>query len=515
MTKISTGKASARTCGVFLDQMHKINRTPQYYWMDALCLDQNSQAEKEQQVPHMGEIYSAASCTISWLGRATSSSPQHIQNLEDQIQGLVDWVKRSQHTNDFTSWAENERYRTTGLEAVHFPVPTILQNTYWKRVWVVQEVALAQKVYIVFGNKFLDCDDFFPTYKLYISQSSERHHRPAAIEARNRQAGFSSRQILKWGLDCSSFEPMDRIYGLLGLLKHETEGMSYLHRLKPDYSKSPTDLFWELVYGLLLDQSLWISSTSSTLDFGMINTLQTCLSYHSFEEDDLKAFALSSKNSTLHRSLAEVSLRVLSIHQAMGSCLSQEVLGYVFTSSTGQHTWRVQARTQAHSWGPVLSACRKAASHSRLRDDEITGALTLALWAAHKSHIHHLSAGKWRCLNAQDTYAWIDHHRHPLRVEVSGRLYNQLELQTFVQQLRTLYSMDEEVELEKDHYMSPLFLDIEEAGWAFMFRPLRSALKWEPGPDVRENENLMQYRQTMDVGELFMFFGDGVQDEQG
>ncbi|PVH72885.1 hypothetical protein DL98DRAFT_432380, partial [Cadophora sp. DSE1049] len=38
-------------------------------WIDALCIDQNNEMEKNHQVSLMGRIYSRASRVVAWLGR--------------------------------------------------------------------------------------------------------------------------------------------------------------------------------------------------------------------------------------------------------------------------------------------------------------------------------------------------------------------------------------------------------------------------------------------------------------
>ncbi|KAI3393172.1 hypothetical protein diail_4660 [Diaporthe ilicicola] len=63
----------------FLDQMRRSQRTEHWIpadnwiWTDFLCLDQNNNEEIGQQIPHMGQIYSEAERTISWLGCKNSS----------------------------------------------------------------------------------------------------------------------------------------------------------------------------------------------------------------------------------------------------------------------------------------------------------------------------------------------------------------------------------------------------------------------------------------------------------
>ena len=44
-------------------------------WIDAICIDQQSVREKNEQVPMMGEIYRAATRCVVWLGTAVGSGP--------------------------------------------------------------------------------------------------------------------------------------------------------------------------------------------------------------------------------------------------------------------------------------------------------------------------------------------------------------------------------------------------------------------------------------------------------
>lgn len=43
-------------------------------WIDAICIDEQSVEEKNQQVPLMCDIYSWASATVVWLGPAGDDS---------------------------------------------------------------------------------------------------------------------------------------------------------------------------------------------------------------------------------------------------------------------------------------------------------------------------------------------------------------------------------------------------------------------------------------------------------
>src|SRR5262249_11431837 len=51
-------------------------------WIDQLCIDQNNEAEKSEQVGLLGDIYRNASAVLIWLGSRSISSSDPL-NLED------------------------------------------------------------------------------------------------------------------------------------------------------------------------------------------------------------------------------------------------------------------------------------------------------------------------------------------------------------------------------------------------------------------------------------------------
>jgi hypothetical protein len=71
---ICSGKklAVTKNCDTVLRQLAKHAKFP--VWIDAICIDQSSMAEKSMQVPLMAEIYSKAYIVYVWLGNSTISS---------------------------------------------------------------------------------------------------------------------------------------------------------------------------------------------------------------------------------------------------------------------------------------------------------------------------------------------------------------------------------------------------------------------------------------------------------
>lgn len=52
-------------------------------WVDSICIDQTSPAEKRIHIPLMGDVYGRASTVLLWLGDATTASDISFKYLED------------------------------------------------------------------------------------------------------------------------------------------------------------------------------------------------------------------------------------------------------------------------------------------------------------------------------------------------------------------------------------------------------------------------------------------------
>ena len=52
------------------------------FWIDAICIDQQSIGEKNKQVRLMGEIYSSAKLVVSWLGSGDLHTSLCIQAIK-------------------------------------------------------------------------------------------------------------------------------------------------------------------------------------------------------------------------------------------------------------------------------------------------------------------------------------------------------------------------------------------------------------------------------------------------
>ncbi|PWY84033.1 TPR-like protein [Aspergillus eucalypticola CBS 122712] len=113
----------------FLNTMNLCRRW-QLFWIDAICIDQSSISERNHQVNMMRDIYAGAELTVVWLGQATDSSDLAIEYIANP--GLP-----AQETKS----------------ALEKALQSLLEQPYWSRIWIVQELMLAKDVMLYCGTK--------------------------------------------------------------------------------------------------------------------------------------------------------------------------------------------------------------------------------------------------------------------------------------------------------------------------------------------------------------------------
>lgn len=134
-------------------------------WIDAICIDQSNHRERNHQVRLMSEIYSRASKVLVWLG-----NPKTSQIVDNHLAAFMQDV-----TDDPSS-------RPTALDD---PFPSrlqrlislrqLIQNPYWRRMWIVQEIRLAQELWILHGDQMVSWRTFWKYfYNFKIDFSKDR-----------------------------------------------------------------------------------------------------------------------------------------------------------------------------------------------------------------------------------------------------------------------------------------------------------------------------------------------------
>jgi hypothetical protein len=188
----------------------------EYMWVDQLCINQSSIEERNHQVSMLSSIYRGASHVLAW---------QQLQHWMNVLPGL-----------DLGTHTEGDP--TSASKAVK----KLLQDTYFSRLWVVQETMLAREVYVVIGNGRISFEQLRKAWALATGESVNifRDTRTFNSLSTDEFPPFTLQKCIKLFCQENCEDPRDKVYGLMGLV-HEDE------RLEIDYLKSTYEVYSDVV----------------------------------------------------------------------------------------------------------------------------------------------------------------------------------------------------------------------------------------------------------------------------
>jgi hypothetical protein len=187
-------------------------------WIDAICIDQDNDFEKNKQVPHMEAIYGRASQTIVWLGP---------NDLVDRHGELIEYISRHPESVPDTFGPPPLTYLcrppfSEQRDEIWVAVGRMISSRWFRRLWTVQELCLAQQVSILCGHCFLSWDSMtMLSWKASNAASEHGLDFQTLNICRNSCRQFDARGILQLldNLTCRSVtKPIDKVYGLMFLL---------------------------------------------------------------------------------------------------------------------------------------------------------------------------------------------------------------------------------------------------------------------------------------------------------
>ncbi|KAF7558214.1 hypothetical protein G7Z17_g203 [Cylindrodendrum hubeiense] len=182
---------------------------PTYLWLDAICLNQEDEAEKNQQIPRMGEIYQLASAVQIWLG----------EQDEDGHSGGFTVLRR------FAALQKPPKLSEQDINHLK----RLLQNAWFYRRWILQEAVLAQRAVFHHGHHTLELSMFLKGWQCVGEQADQLGSK--LIYGPNTllnliKDGTEDDTLLDmlWRLDGSDcFDPRDRFAALYGFLPAEKQ----------------------------------------------------------------------------------------------------------------------------------------------------------------------------------------------------------------------------------------------------------------------------------------------------
>lgn len=272
-------------------------------WADAMCINQNDNEERSNQVKQMGSIYANAVRVLVWLDVPNAKFGDFdylfdvdINNPRPHSESKIG--RASLLLEEYVSKLEAADLHTEGLDpdsnTVGHAFSHLLDSPWFTRLWVVQEVGLARSVVAMFGDTTIDFVDLI-RFILRLECRTLLIDRLGLVTAAkaNIFTAFPARAIELAGEvdgDWDFLELMevtrgqkasdsrDYIYALLG---HPSALVDGTPIVEPNYNRKAHDLFFDVTVKLIRStNSLRVLSAvqhidGSQLDEGGISWIPT------------------------------------------------------------------------------------------------------------------------------------------------------------------------------------------------------------------------------------------------
>jgi hypothetical protein len=187
----------------------------EWLWIDQICIAQADTLERNHQVGMMSHIYRNSIIVIIWIGDIPLAAPE-----------------------------EHDHYNDLDLDVASTRV--LLKNTYFTRLWIVQEILLADNVVIrINGHRYITWDKLqslcitqtelhdvsFRNIPLFLLAFTQREQK--AVDLRRQMSLMNYVWCFYEGI-CEN--PRDKVYGLIGIVREED-------RVVVDYEKSILEVY--------------------------------------------------------------------------------------------------------------------------------------------------------------------------------------------------------------------------------------------------------------------------------
>ena len=213
----------------------RFHRPDKLHWIDAICINQADPNEKNRQVLIMSDIFGTAHDVLACVGRHEDDSELVLERFSCYSRDEL-WIPMSAHL------------RNRPMDRFERAVRRFSSRPYWERVWIVQELLIASRIFICCGTGIVplrtaagwfscthgltDC----PMLELLKLMDSQGRFFREDVSVSTK--GFTLTSLLMLTKERQCLDPRDRIYSLVKVIAWPTA----LPPLTPDYNKSRAQL---------------------------------------------------------------------------------------------------------------------------------------------------------------------------------------------------------------------------------------------------------------------------------
>ncbi|MCJ1439952.1 MAG: hypothetical protein MMC23_000433 [Stictis urceolatum] len=245
------------------------------FWIDAICINQHNVSEKNDRVSRLRTIYEKAALVVAWLGPGHDDCSRALERLNDLDHSMLskyslkELVVGTQYDQlrDIVDRAKFGYRRECHVEFLS--TIALLFREFWNRIWVTQELMLAQKLSFHCGEQIVSRKEFLAAYYV-VSYCCMRHCLDSNDEHRwewqlMSKALSKSRFLVaiifenKWSArdtfhslftlareSMLASDPRDIIYALLGI-SSDREQIA----LDPDYRRSVVEVYTDALQAVI------------------------------------------------------------------------------------------------------------------------------------------------------------------------------------------------------------------------------------------------------------------------
>lgn len=240
----------------FIQQFRSASKEANYYWIDALCINQSDLAERNEQIQYMRQIYARAHRTVVWLGRVSDESNLAIMFLNQWYQALEYWIRiiillPHLPDRDFRRALQlpgrNEMLAELldpRCDQMRRALKMLFERPWWTRMWIYQEFSVSKSICFHCGPESIEevsmakfaggwlsflrgleklgpevrvinalKDIKVHRYMFLVQQRAERFRHLNGIATKPMDLAH----LLTWTEHLKATNPLDKLYAILGM----------------------------------------------------------------------------------------------------------------------------------------------------------------------------------------------------------------------------------------------------------------------------------------------------------
>jgi len=228
-------------------------RLGMYYWVDSLCIDQQNEKERNEQVKRMNDIYSRARAVVAWLGQEEGMDRIAVQTMR--------YLCRKPRVKNPLRLPP--RLLLDGWQALF----AFMKKPYWNRAWIIQELAMNHNSTLILCGKFkltrrmirlgaVWCQELLQGSE-DLSYRFDHDLEPEAWSWASRTlqlVSLTSNPKIEIGLErllnivrrADATDEKDKVYSILGLLDTAVSA-----DISPDYSRSEQQVYTDFITSII------------------------------------------------------------------------------------------------------------------------------------------------------------------------------------------------------------------------------------------------------------------------